>query len=377
MAIRSKYDNYRICTRCVMDTSDPEIKFDEDGVCNHCRGAERFLADIAKKRAEFDFEKYASAIREQNKSKKYDCVVGISGGVDSCYCVYLAKKYGLRPLAVHFDNGWNSEIATHNIKHILEQLDVDLYTYVLNWQDFRDLQLAFLKASTPDSEIPTDHLIFPILGMVAHKYGVKEIWNGCNQTSESILPRAWSQGHRDWKYIKSIYSQYGTRTLKTYPHFNRMDFLYFNNVFHFFNVLDYIEYDKEKAKAFMISEYGWQEYGGKHFESFYTKFYQSYILPVKFGYDKRRAHDASLIISGQMNREEAISHLECSPFDEKTISRDIDYFCEKMEISRDEFEQIMNEEPKTYWDYPNYQSDFIGKLQKFAYEYKINKWGAE
>ena len=363
-------NKYQICKKCIMDTSDPNIIFDEQGICNHCKSAEKLLKNLSNKRQVFDFEKYIEKIKKDNKSKEYDVIVGMSGGVDSSYCVYLAKKYGLRPLAVHFDNGWNSEVATHNIKHILEQLDVDLYTYVLNWQDFRDLQLAFLKASTPDCEIPTDHLLFPILGMVAHKYNVKEIWMGFNQSSESILPRAWSQGHRDWKYIKDVYKKFGTRTLKTYPHFNRMDMQYFYNVYHYFSILDFIEYDKEKAKKLMIDEFGWQEYGGKHFESFYTKIYQSYILPKKFGYDKRRAHDSSLIVAGQLSREDAIKHLETLPYNEKDINRDLDYFCEKMEITRDEFEMIMNLPPKKYEDYKNYDNGFL-QLFHFVLSFRI------
>ena len=366
---------YQICQRCVMDTSDPNIVFDEKGVCNHCKSAEKFLKDLEQKRSSFDLQAYIENVKKQGIGKEYDCIVGISGGVDSCYCIYLAKKYGLRPLAVHFDNGWNSEVSTHNIKVLLEKLDVDLYTYVVNWQDFRDLQLAFLKSSTPDSEIPTDHMVMPILGMVAHKYNVKTIWLGCNQTSESILPEAWSHGHRDWKYIKSVYKQFGTRSLNNYPHFNRMDTIYFNLKFNWDNILDKIDYDKEKAKELLKKEFGWQEFGGKHFESFYTKFYQSYILPVKFGFDKRRMHDSSLIMADQMTREAALEHLKSTPYDEKTIERDIEYFIEKMEISREEFDEIMNKPTKSFWDYPNYESDFLGKLQKKLYEIKIKRWG--
>ena len=185
-----------------MDTSDKDIVFDEQGICNHCKSAEKALEAAEKRRKEFNLEGYIQKLKREGRGKQYDCIIGISGGVDSCYCIYLAKKYGLRPLAVHFDNGWNAELAVTNIKTIVEKLDVDLYTYVVNWQEFRDLQLAFLKASTPDSEIPTDHMIKPVLGMVAHKYGVKTVWLGFNQSSESILPESWSHGHRDWKYIK-------------------------------------------------------------------------------------------------------------------------------------------------------------------------------
>ena len=366
---------YRICTRCVMDTTDKDIVFDEEGVCNHCKSAEKALERLQQKKKHFDMEQYVAKVKKEGKGKKYDCIIGISGGIDSCYCIYLAKKYGLRPLAVHFDNGWDAELAVSNIKKILDKFDVDLYTYVVNWQEFRDLQLAFLKASTPDSEIPTDHMIKPVLRMVAHKYHVKTVWIGYNQSSESILPESWSHGHRDWKYIKSVYKQFGTKKLLTFPYFNRMDDIYFNITVDWFSILDKIDYDKEKAKEFLLNECGWQDYGGKHFESFYTKFYQSYILPVKFGYDKRRMHDASLIVAGQITREEALKQLEELPYNKEFIERDIEYFLEKMEITREEFDAIMAEKPKSFWDYPSYERGFIGRLQNKIYSIKVKKVG--
>lgn len=353
---------YRVCSRCVMDTSDKEIVFDKDGVCNHCRQAEQSLIQLKKQRDSFDLKGYCGQIKEAGKGRKYDCVVGISGGVDSCYVMYLVKSMGLNPLAVHIDNGWDSELAVQNIRMLLEKLEVDLYTYVVDWQEFRDLQLAFLKASTPDSEIPTDHMIFPVLGMVAHKYKCKYIIMGHNSASESVLPRTWSHGHFDWKYIKAIHKQFGTVKMKTFPHFTRFDLDYFLRKFVWFNILDYIDYDKEAAKKFLMSDYGWRDYGGKHYESFYTKFFQTYILPVKFGYDKRRAHYSSLIMAGQMNRQEALDLLQGSPYKEEELERDIEYIAEKLQITKAEFEEIMSKEPKSYWDYPNQENDWMAKL---------------
>jgi N-acetyl sugar amidotransferase len=364
---------YQICNYCIMDTSDKDIVFDEQGVCNHCKSAKKILEDTQKAREEFHLEEYIEKVKKEGKNRKYDCIVGISGGVDSCYCIYLAKQWGLRPLAVHFDNGWNAELAVSNIKNILEKLDVDLYTYVVNWQEFRDLQLAFLKASTPDSEIPTDHMIKPVLGMVAHKYGVKTVWLGYNQTSESILPSSWSHGHRDWKYIKSVHKMYGTRELKTFPYFNHFDDIYFNLTVDWFSILDKIDYDKEKAKKLLEQEFGWRDYGGKHYESFYTRFYQSYILPVKFGYDKRRMHYSSLIVAGQITREEALRVMEQPPYDPETIERDIEYFLEKMEITREEFDEIMARPKKSFWDYPSDEKGLLGRLEKRVYSWKIKR----
>lgn len=354
---------YQICSYCVMDTSDPEIIFDEHGVCNHCKGAKEKLREAEEKRRSFDPEAFSARVKAAGKGKKYDCIVGISGGVDSCYVMYLVKKMGLRPLAVHLDNGWDSELAVQNIKSLLEKLDIDLYTYVVDWQEFRSLQLAFFKASTPDCEIPTDHMIFPVLGMLAHKYQCKYIITGHNNSSESILPRSWSQGHFDWRYIRSVYRIHGEGgRLKTFPHFDRPDYDYFMRKFVWFNILDYIDYNKDETKKFLQENYGWRDYGGKHYESFYTRFYQTYILPVKFGYDKRRMHLSSLIVAGQLSREEALKMLETPPYDEKTIERDIAYFLEKMQISREEFDRIMHAKCLSYWDYPNNENDLTGKV---------------
>lgn len=356
---------YQICKYCVMDSSDREIVFDEKGICNHCKDAKEKLRRAEEKRKEFDLAAFGEKIRADGKGKKYDCIVGISGGVDSCYVMYLTKEMGLRPLAVHIDNGWDSELAVQNIHNLLERLQIDLYTYVVDWQEFRDLQLAFLKASTPDSEIPSDHMIFPVLGMQAHKYKCKYIIMGQNSSSESILPGTWSHGHFDWRYIKNIYKKYGSGKLKTFPYFTRADYDYFTRKYIWFDILDCIDYDKEKAKKFLEEKYAWRDYGGKHYESFYTKFYQTYILPTKFGYDKRRPHLSSLIVSGQLNRENAMEMLKELPYDRQRIVQDIEYFLDKMQISREEFEDIMSREPLSYWDYPNNENDLTGKLIRF------------
>lgn len=353
---------YQICQQCVMDTTDIEIIFDENGICNHCKEARESIRKIQKRKEKFDLENYCKNIKEEGRKNQYDCIIGISGGIDSCYVMYLAKKMGLRPLAVHIDNGWNSELAVQNIKVLLEKLEVDLYTYVVDWQEFRDLQLAFLKASTPDSEIPTDHMIRPVLGTVAHKYKCKYIIMGQNSVSEFIIPRTWSHGHSDWKYIKNIYREFGTDKLKTFPYFTRPDMDYFSRKYIWFNMLDFIDYNKDEAKMFLREKYSWRDYGGKHYESLYTKFYQSYILPVKFGYDKRRMHLSSLIAAGQIEREEALQILKEAPYDEKSIENDIEYFVEKMQITRGEFEDIMKQKTKSYWDYPNNETDWMGKI---------------
>lgn len=353
----------RICARCVMDTTDPDIVFDENGICNHCKSAEEQLMELGKWKRTFNLDAYIQKMKKDGMAHEYDCIVGLSGGVDSCYVVYLLKSKGLRPLAVHIDNGWNTELAVQNIKNILEKLDVDLYTYVLNWEEFRDLQLAFLKASTPDSEIPTDHMIRPVLSMIADFFHVKHVVFGINSATESILPKAWSYGHNDWKYVKGIHKRFGTIPLKTYVYHTRMMSYYFREKQEWFNLLDYIDYDKERVKEFLIKEFGWRDYGGKHYESFYTKFYQSYILPRKFGFDKRKMHLSNLIVSGQITRDDALKELEKPLYTQEGIRRDIEYFCEKMDVLPDEFKEIMKRPPKTFNDYPSYENDWFGKLK--------------
>lgn len=352
----------QVCTRCVMDTTDPNIVFDEKGECNHCKFAEKQLKILAIKKESFDFDKYIETVKADGKKRKYDCIVGLSGGVDSCYVIYLLKSKGLNPLAVHIDNGWNTELAVENIKNLLEKLDVDLYTYVVNWKEFRDLQLSFLKASTPDCEIPTDHMIRPILSLVADYYGVKHVIFGINSATESIVPKAWSYGHTDWKYIKSIHKKYGSVPIKSYVYHTRLMSYFFYYKQDWFNILDYIDYNKDEAKKFLIDNFGWRDYGGKHYESFYTRFYQSYILPKKFGFDKRKMHLSNLIVSGQVHRKEALDELKESTYADNQIEIDIEYFCEKMDISRSEFDEIMNKKPMTFDDYPSYANDFIGRI---------------
>lgn len=351
-------DSYRICTRCVMDTSDPGIEFDGNGVCNHCRGAEKELAKepyclpaVEKKKR---LDALANRIRERGRGKKYDCVIGLSGGVDSSYVALLVKDLGLRPLAVHLDNGWNSELSVANIENICKTLGIDLNTYVINWREFKDLQLSFLKASTPDSEVPSDHAIRAILVKVARKNGIGYIVAGTNKSSESILPNAWSQGHDDWLYIKTVQETFGTEKLRTFPHFGlaRSALDRFMRKAEWIDILDYVDYDKEKAKAVIAEKLGWRDYGRKHGESNYTRIYQEHILPLKFGYDKRRAHLSSLIVAGQLGRARALEMLKEPLYpDAKKLNEDIEYLCNKFGISRGEFDRIMAAPPRRYEDY--------------------------
>jgi len=347
---------YRMCKRCVMDTSDPEIVFDENGVCNHCHTYDRLVRDyvLDGEAGSQKLEQIAAKIQSDGKGRQYDCVIGVSGGVDSTYVAYLVKKIGLRPLAVHLDNGWDSELAVKNIEETLKRLGIDLYTEVLDWEEFKDLQSAFLKASTPDSEIPSDHAIFSVLSNLAEKLGIKYVILGNNVRTETHLPRSWSQGHFDWKYIREVHKRFGTRPLKTFPHYGFFTFYRRMVTQKRVEILNYVGYTKQEALRVLQEELGWRYYGGKHYESIYTRFYQGYILPEKFGFDKRRSHVSSLICSGEMTREQALEELKTPTYAPSMQEEDREYVVKKLGLTDEEFTAIMNAPKKSYWDYPSY-----------------------
>jgi len=369
---------YQICSRCIMDTSDEFIQFNEDGHCNHCvdyfKESEEVLFDSTIREEELN--KIVNLLKSTGKRKKYDCIFGISGGVDSTYLAYKLKEFGLRPIAVHVDNGWNSELAVKNIEKTLNKLDIDLYTYVLDWEEFKDLQLSFLKASTPDSEVPTDYAIAAVLKKVASKFNVKYIITGNNIVTELIMGSNWSQGHRDWRYIKSVQKIFGSKKLKTYPHYNLFQFIYY--VYfkrqRIIKLLNYVDYNKEKAMDLIQSKLGWKYYGGKHYESIYTRFYQGYILPKKFNYDKRRAHFSTLIVSGQMKRQDALDEMLKDPYPSKEmLQEDMDYLKKKFNLTDVEFDTIILSKPKSYFDYPNNSNYLVYKLFKRIYWFLLNR----
>ena len=352
-------DNYRICTKTVMDNhSDPDITFDSEGVCNYyAEFTEKLKIRVPERHiAEKQLAAMVDDIKASGKGKKYDCVIGLSGGVDSSYTAMLVKRLGLRPIAVHMDNGWNSELAVKNIENIVEKLDIDLYTEVLDWESFKKLQLAFLRASTPDGEIPSDHAIVATMYSVASKFGIKYIISGMNFRNEGMLPPSWARGYLDWKYIRSVNKQFGGIKLKNYPHLNFFKFIYMNTLKGIKNIslINYIDFKKEEAVVEIEKELGWKNYGGKHHESIYTRFYQSYILPNKFGIDKRRAHYSCLIMSSnELSREQALEKLKEPAADPKQMEIDRTYLLKKLDITSDEFDSIMNSPVKTIYDYPN------------------------
>ena len=362
---------YRICSQCVMDTTDKEIVFNEDGICNHCTNYDLQINKLPKgSERNILLNSIITKIRKEGKGKDYDCIIGLSGGVDSSFVAYYVKKVlGLRPLAVHLDNGWNSELSVMNIENIVKILDIDLYTYVMDWEEFKDIQLSFLKSSTPDSEIPTDHAIFTILRKISKKYKANYVINGINLRTEGHHPLSWSQGHNDFGYIKSVQKIFGTKKINTFPHGNFFTILEDRFSSKWVNILNYIDYKKDEAKKIITTELGWRDYGGKHFESIYTRFYQGYILPHKFNIDKRRMHFSSLICAGEMTRKTAIELLKEDAYPKNLQIEDREYAVKKFGITDDEFDEIMKRPIKSYYDYNSY----YGKLIKSKTIKKIFK----
>jgi N-acetyl sugar amidotransferase len=349
--------DYQICTRCIMDTSDPEIVFDEAGICHHCKAYDMRAQNELYSRVVRDAKLHAllSEIKKAGRGKDYDCLIGVSGGVDSTMVAVKVKEFGLRPLALHVDNGWNSELAVHNIERSLKKLSIDLYTIVLDWEEFRELQLAFLYSGVANIEIPTDHVLSSLLFRTAHAHGIKYILTGANVVSEATMPTSWMHDSRDLKLLKAIHKKFGSRPLKTYPSCSLARYFYYIVVrgIKYVPLLNYVDYNKKEAKVYIQNELGWRDYGGKHYESVFTRFFQGHILPKKFNMDKRRPHLSSLICSAQMTRDEALHEMQKPAYPEELFREDYDLFLKKMRLSAEAFENIMATPPKTYSDYAN------------------------
>lgn len=338
---------YQQCSISVMDTiADPDITFDTKGISNYYY---EYLAkektDVPKgAEAEKKLAEAVRLIKEAGKGNKYDCITGVSGGVDSTYLAYLAKKLGLRPLIVHFDNGWNSELAVKNIENIISKLGFDLYTLVVDWEEFKNIQLAYLKASVIDIEAITDHAIIGTLYKLAAENNIKYILSGANVVTENTLPKSWIFNKIDHVNIKDIHDQYGTMKLKTYPLFNSTKKRLYTKLrsIETIYLLNYVPYNKAEVKNIIKNELNWKDYGGKHYESVFTRFYQGYILPVKFGVDKRKAHLSDLIFSGQISKAEALEELKKPIYDTTQLLEDYEFMLKKFNLSEKEFEDILD-----------------------------------
>jgi N-acetyl sugar amidotransferase len=344
-----------ICTRCIMDTTDPDIVFDAAGVCSHCHRYDRVARErvIPPGERQQRLADLVAEIKARGRGKPYDCVIGVSGGVDSTYVAWLVKDLGLRPLAVHLDNGWNSELAVANIEKTLKTLGIDLYTHVIDWEEFRDLQISFLKASTPDGEVPTDHAIFALLYQVAAEQGLRHVVTGTNVATEAVLPEKWGYGYFDWRYVRDVHKRFGGRRLQTYPHFSlaRLAYYMFVRRIRMVSVLNYIDYDKATAMRILEEKLNWVYYGGKHYESIYTRFYQAYVLPRKFDIDKRKAHLSNLVLSNQTTRDAALNEMQAPVYPEDLLLQDRAYSIKKLGLTEAEFESLMESPNRTFLDY--------------------------
>lgn len=340
-----------------MDTSDQDIIFDEKGYCNHCTDYLTNLPLVVKcgDQGRILLDQQIEKVRLAGKGKKYDVIMGLSGGMDSSYVAFNAKKFNLRILGVHLDNGWNSELSVNNIENCIKYLDADLYTHVINWEEFKNLQFAYLKAGVIDIEALTDHAIRSIIYRLSAKYGIEYTLSGSNFTTEGILPNSWVYNKLDFKNIKGINSLFGSCDIKTFPGMSLGKYIYYRAFAKIkpIDVLNFVDYEVAKARKEMEENMSWQYYGGKHHESIFTKFYQGFILPEKFGVDKRRAHYSTLICSGNMNREEAIKLLSKSIYTKDELAADMEYVLKKLGISAKEFKKIMSQEPISHLTYPN------------------------
>ena len=346
-----------------MDTSDSAITFDDAGVCDHCRTFDRDIKPNwhTDERGKRELERVIEKIKQDGKNRDFDCIMGMSGGADSSYLLYrVVKDFGLRPLVFHVDAGWNSQIAVNNIEQLIDGLGLDLFTEVINWEEMKDLQLAFFKSGVPHIDTPQDHSFFATMYRFASDNKIKYILTGANYSTECVRnPLEWMYYQSDSYQLKDIHRQFGTRALKTYPItsilWHKIYLPYIRKV-QVFSPLNYIPYVKEDAMDLLVDEFGWQKYPQKHFESRFTRFYESYWLPTRFGYDVRRVQYSSLILTDQMTREEAIAKLEELPYDESTIASECQFVANKLGIDVDELESYRVMPKRTHKDYRSQES---------------------
>jgi len=337
-------DNYQMCSKTVMDNiSDPNITFDKEGVCSYYHEYQHIKSNHLLTGEARD-KKLANTLKKIKSSKgKYDCILGISGGVDSTYLAYRLKQLNVNVLLVHFDNGWNSELAVKNIENIIEKTKFDYETFVMDWEEFKDLQRSYFKASVLDLEVPTDHMIFGALYKIANKKNIKYIISGNNLVTEWLVPKTWNYAKFDLVNLKNIHKKFGKKKLVLLPKLGVWEFAYYQlfKKIEGIPLLNYIDYNKAECKKLIIKELDWIDYGGKHYESIFTRFYQGYILPNKFGIDKRKAHLSNLILSDQLTREEALKELKNPPIDVQLADNDKEYVSKKLGFSDQEFSDVL------------------------------------
>lgn len=351
----------QICARCVMDTSDSKIVFDEHGVCDHCHNFDENIQPNwhPDERGRQELERLTAEIKAYGRGRQYDCIIGLSGGVDSSYLAYFAvKEMGLRPLLYSVDTGWNLPVAVQNTKNLIDKLGLQSSHFELkiDQAQMMDLQLAYFKSNVPYQDTPQDHVIFAALYNYAVQHGIKYVLTGGNYSTECVRePNEWVYWN-DIRQIRDIHKKFGTRSLKGLPMCgmfrHRLYYRYFKGMRNL-RPLNLIPYYKKDVITLLQREFGWEPYANKHYESIFTRFYEGYWLPKKFGYDKRRAHFSSLILTGQKSREEALAELAMPPYDEALAMQDMDFIVQKLGISREAFLELMAQPNKTYRDYKN------------------------
>lgn len=375
---------YQICSNCVMDTSDPDIQFNNIGICNHCTEFKNITSKnwLPNKKGQEYLKKIIFEIKENSKNRDFDSIIGLSGGVDSSYLALKMKEWGLRPLVIHVDAGWNSEIAVSNIEKVVNYCKFDLYTKVINWEDMKNLQLAYLASGISNQDTPQDHIFFSTIYNFAIKNKIKYVFTGGNIATESIFPKSWHGEAMDAINLKAIHKKFGSKKLVDYKTVSFME-LYFLFPFIYgikpIRPLNFIPYNRDLALDELKTKINWSYYGQKHGESIFTKLFQNYILPIRYGYDKRRPHLSSLIVSGQMKREEAIKKLKMPLYKQSNLKNDIDYFCKKLQINKSEFENFMTLPIVSHKTYPTWDKlyNLMKYIQNLIFKFlgvKLNKY---
>jgi N-acetyl sugar amidotransferase len=354
-----------ICKRCVMDTTDSAITFDSGGICDHCLGFDSnvFPTWHTDRRGEVALQEVVKRIKDHGRGKEFDCILGLSGGLDSSYMLHmLVADFGLRPLVFHVDGGWNTDSAVNNIQVMVDKLKLDLYTEVIDWEDMKDFQLAFFKSGVPQIDIAQDHAFVAVLYKFAHKHNIKYIMNGGNISTECVRnPLEWLYYGTDMWLINDIRRQFCTRPLKNYPFssvFSHKIYLRYLRGVQAFRPLDLVPYSKELAVETLSKEYAWRSYPQKHFESRFTKFFEGYWMPTRFGFDTRKVQFSSLILTGQMLRSDAISELQTLSYDPNTIDDEFEYIAKKLGIPTEELREYHSMPLKSYKDYKNQKAIF-------------------
>jgi N-acetyl sugar amidotransferase len=354
---------FKICSNCVMDTTDSNIIFDEHSICDHCNTFKNKIEPFwqTNENSKLHLEQIVSKIKKQSKGKDFDCLMGMSGGIDSSFLLYkMVTEFGLRPLVFHVDAGWNSQIAVNNIERLVDGLGLDLYTEVINWEEMKDLQLSFIKSGVPHIDVPQDHAFFATMYKFASKYKIKTILTGGNYATECVRnPLEWMYYQSDSIQLRDIHKIYGTGELKDYPVTNILwhkIWLPYIKRIKLIRPLDYIPYYKDEAMQILVDKFGYQKYPQKHFESRFTRFYEGYWLPQRFGYDTRRVQYSSLILTNQMTREEALERLKIPSYSQEQVNEDFEYVSNKLGITKEELWGYFNAPKKTFRDYKSQQS---------------------